>query len=36
VLPGLAADASRQWTARFNPRAVSERELLELYEAAHR
>jgi alcohol dehydrogenase len=35
VLPQLAADASRQWTARFNPRPVTERELLGLYEAAH-
>lgn len=34
-LPELAADAARQWTAGHNPRPVSERNLLELYEAAY-
>ncbi len=30
----LAADAARQWTGGFNPRAVGEEELRQLYEAA--
>ncbi len=34
ILPVLAEEASQQWTARFNPRPVAERELLALYEAA--
>ena len=29
-----AEEASQQWTARFNPRAVTDAEILELYEAA--
>jgi alcohol dehydrogenase len=33
-LPELADDASSQWTAVFNPRPVTARDLLELYEAA--
>jgi alcohol dehydrogenase len=33
-LPTLAADASRQWTAQFNPRSASEGELLSLYRSA--
>jgi len=33
-LPGLAAEASRQWTASFNPRPVDTASLLSLYEAA--
>ncbi len=33
-LPQLAADAATQWTSKFNPRQVSETELLALYEAA--
>lgn len=33
-LPGLAAEASRQWTATFNPRPVDAAALLSLYEAA--
>jgi len=32
ALPGLAAEAATQWTAGFNPRPVSESELLALYE----
>lgn len=32
LLPTLAAEAARQWTARFNPRAVTEADLLALYE----
>jgi alcohol dehydrogenase len=34
ILPVLAEEASQQWTGRFNPRPVGERELLALYEAA--
>ncbi len=30
----LAAEAAKQWTGSFNPRRVTEAELLELYEAA--
>jgi alcohol dehydrogenase len=30
----MADEANRQWTARFNPRAVTEREIHELYDAA--
>ena len=33
-LPGLAAEAARQWTAGFNPRPVGESDLLELYRCA--
>jgi len=34
VLPELAKAAATQWTAKFNPRPVTENELLELYEMA--
>jgi alcohol dehydrogenase len=34
ILPVLADEASQQWTARFNPRPVTDAELLRLYEAA--
>ncbi len=34
-LPELAEDASRQWTAGFNPRPVATADLLALYEAAY-
>jgi alcohol dehydrogenase len=34
ILPVLAEEAAQQWTARFNPRPVSEVDLLHLYEAA--
>jgi alcohol dehydrogenase len=34
ILPLLAEEASQQWTARFNPRPVTEADLLSLYEAA--
>jgi alcohol dehydrogenase len=30
----LAAEAAKQWTAGFNPRSVTERDFIELYEAA--
>lgn len=33
-LPMLAAEAAKQWTANFNPRAVTERDFLALFEAA--
>ena len=34
LLPDLAAEAARQWTAKFNPRALSPDDFLELYRAA--
>lgn len=34
ILPILAEEANQQWTARFNPRAVSDVDLVEIYEAA--
>ena len=34
-LPGLAAEAAKQWTGTFNPRKVTVQELLSLYEAAY-
>lgn len=34
-LPELAEDASRQWTAGFNPRPVAAQELIAFYEAAY-
>ena len=34
ILPVLAEEAAQQWTARFNPRPVAEREILGLLEAA--
>ncbi len=34
ILPVLAEEANQQWTARFNPRPVTETDLLSLYEAA--
>ena len=34
ILPLLAEEASQQWTARFNPRPVTEESLLRIYEAA--
>jgi alcohol dehydrogenase len=33
-LPSLAAQATKQWTATFNPRPVTEEELLALYQQA--
>ncbi|HZV05623.1 MAG TPA: iron-containing alcohol dehydrogenase [Gemmataceae bacterium] len=35
ILPVLAEEAAQQWTGRYNPRPVSESELLHLYEAAY-
>jgi alcohol dehydrogenase len=34
ILPLLAEEAAQQWTARFNPRPVTEADLLTLFEAA--
>jgi alcohol dehydrogenase len=34
ILPVLAEEAAQQWTARFNPRPVTETDLLGLYKAA--
>jgi alcohol dehydrogenase len=34
ALPELSAEAAQQWTAGHNPRAVTDKELLDLYEAA--
>jgi alcohol dehydrogenase len=34
ILPVLAEEAAQQWTVRFNPRPVTETDLLRLYEAA--
>jgi alcohol dehydrogenase len=34
IFPVLAEEAAQQWTARFNPRPVTEADLLRLYEAA--
>ena len=33
-LPSLAEEAAQQWTAKFNPRPVSQIDLRELYERA--
>ena len=34
-LPDLAEEASRQWTAQFNPRPVTAKDLLEIYRCAY-
>ena len=34
IFPVLAEEAAQQWTARFNPRPVTEADLQQLYEAA--
>jgi alcohol dehydrogenase len=34
ILPLLAEEANQQWTARFNPRPVTEADILSLYRAA--
>ncbi len=34
ILPVLAEEAAQQWTGRFNPRPVTEDDLLHLYQAA--
>jgi alcohol dehydrogenase len=35
ILTVLAEEAAQQWTGRYNPRPVDEKELLQLYEAAY-
>src|SRR5437588_10591535 len=34
IFPVLAEEAAEQWTGRFNPRPVTQKDLLRLYEAA--
>jgi len=34
ILPLLSEEANQQWTARFNPRPVTDAELLTVYQAA--
>jgi alcohol dehydrogenase len=34
ILHLLAEEANQQWTARFNPRPVTEADILKLYQAA--
>ncbi|MBI3468618.1 MAG: iron-containing alcohol dehydrogenase [Planctomycetes bacterium] len=34
-LPAMATDAAKQWTGGFNPRPVTEEDLLKLYESAY-
>ena len=34
ILPLLAEEANQQWTARFNPRPVTEADILKLYQSA--
>ena len=34
ILPLLAEEAAQQWTARFNPRPVTESDILRIYQAA--
>jgi alcohol dehydrogenase len=34
ILPVLAEEANQQWTARFNPRSVTDADMLSLYKAA--
>ena len=36
ILPELAIEAAKQWTAAFNPRSVGSGELLEIYRMAYR
>ena len=36
ILPELAVEAAKQWTAAFNPRPVGSGELLEIYRMAYR
>jgi alcohol dehydrogenase len=35
IFPVLAEEAAQQWTGRFNPRPVTETDLLQLYKAAY-
>jgi alcohol dehydrogenase len=34
-LPAMATDAAKQWTGGFNPRPVTEDDLLKLYQSAY-
>src|SRR5689334_13328230 len=34
MIPTLAAEAAKQWTAGFNPRAIAAKDFIDLYEAA--
>jgi alcohol dehydrogenase class IV len=34
-IPDLAKDAATQWTGKFNPRVVSEKDFIKLYESAY-
>jgi alcohol dehydrogenase len=34
MIPTLAEEASKQWTATFNPRPVTQDDFISLYEAA--
>jgi alcohol dehydrogenase len=34
VVPRLAEEAAKQWTAQFNPRPISAADFQQLYEAA--
>jgi alcohol dehydrogenase class IV len=34
ILQVLAEEANQQWTARFNPRPVTEADILKMYQAA--
>jgi alcohol dehydrogenase len=34
AIPQLAAEAAKQWTARFNPRPLTEQDFVKLYEEA--
>jgi len=36
ILPELAVEAAKQWTAAFNPRPVGSGELMEIYRTAYR
>jgi len=34
MIPTLAEEAAKQWTATFNPRTITARDFVRLYEAA--
>ena len=34
ILPLLSEEANQQWTARFNPRPVTEADILQIYRSA--
>ena len=35
AIPLMAEEASRQWTAQFNPRQIEKSDFVSLYEAAY-